>query len=279
MLRKLCFIWLFLLMTGCSSKLAYNNVDWLIYWYLDDYVELDKKQKKAFAQHLDTWLSWHRKQELNAYLVHLKELKQDIESNSLNDQRWRYHMDYAHSHWHRLRQQLAPGLAELAVQLSDEQVIYLFAALEKDNHDIAQQAASANEPDKLAQRRDSFTQQISRWIGKPTSQQEKIIASYAPQFRSTMQQWLSYRRQIQALARGLFANRHTNPHFIRELRQLLLNADDYRPSDYLQNRQFNSTLFAAMAGDICVSLTATQKRKFIQEIQRYIDDITDLMEE
>ena len=34
-----------ILLTGCSSKFAYNNIDWLMYWYIDDYVELDKSQK------------------------------------------------------------------------------------------------------------------------------------------------------------------------------------------------------------------------------------------
>ena len=32
--------------TGCSSKFAYNNLDWLVYWYVDDYIEFSDQQEE-----------------------------------------------------------------------------------------------------------------------------------------------------------------------------------------------------------------------------------------
>ena len=44
-----------LALTGCSSKFAYNNFDWLVYWYVDDYVELTNEQEDLFDVKIDRW--------------------------------------------------------------------------------------------------------------------------------------------------------------------------------------------------------------------------------
>ena len=174
---------------------------------------------------------------------------------------------------------MAPELATLAPQLSDEQVIYLFAALEKDNKEIEDDRFDGSEEDKRKAREKDFVKQLKTWIGKPDKRQKQIISVYTPQFRSTFEQWLQYRKRIQTEARRLFANRHINPDFSSQLEKLLINPDQYKTPEYLQNSVFNSNLFAAMAEELTRSLTAKQRRKFIKEIQSYIDDITDLMED
>ena len=65
---------------GCSTKFAYNNIDWLIYWYIDDYIELTPKQEQAFDEKLSGWLEWHKQQELPQYLSHIDELVSDIQT-------------------------------------------------------------------------------------------------------------------------------------------------------------------------------------------------------
>ena len=35
-------------LASCSSKLAYNNLDWWVYWYMDDYIELKDEQEEKF---------------------------------------------------------------------------------------------------------------------------------------------------------------------------------------------------------------------------------------
>jgi len=37
-------------LASCSSKLAYNNLDWWVYWYMDDYIELKDEQEEKFDE-------------------------------------------------------------------------------------------------------------------------------------------------------------------------------------------------------------------------------------
>lgn len=68
-------------MTGCSTKFAYNNFDWLVLWYFDDYIDFSNSQKAHFDQRLDDWIQWHRKEELAVFRTHLQPIRADIISS------------------------------------------------------------------------------------------------------------------------------------------------------------------------------------------------------
>ena len=135
-MRKWLCIFIVLLCGGCSSKLAYDNLDWLIYWYMDDYVELKDRQEALFDEKLDSWIDWHRSEELSKYQQQLQQLQQHIKNDALDRQTIAWHLDKGKNHIDAIRNKLAPELAQLASRLDDEQVIYLFAALERENEGV-----------------------------------------------------------------------------------------------------------------------------------------------
>ena len=67
--RVLAWCVLLLALGGCSAtQFIYNRVDVLVRWYLDDYVTLDRDQRKRFDVRLDAFLEWHRREELPTYV-------------------------------------------------------------------------------------------------------------------------------------------------------------------------------------------------------------------
>ena len=67
-----------LFLTGCSFTFVYNNLDWWVDWYLDDYVSLNKSQQKAFDERFTQLHDWHRATQLSAYANQLKSLQAQI---------------------------------------------------------------------------------------------------------------------------------------------------------------------------------------------------------
>ena len=54
-----------ILLAACSSlRLAYNNADTLLYWWLDAYVDFDSAQKSEVKNDIDAFFRWHRKTQL-----------------------------------------------------------------------------------------------------------------------------------------------------------------------------------------------------------------------
>ena len=59
-LRIFVLVSLLAALAGCSNSFVYNQLDWLIPWYLGDYVDLNREQQRAFKEQLGELLRWHR---------------------------------------------------------------------------------------------------------------------------------------------------------------------------------------------------------------------------
>ncbi len=280
MKKLVCFSLAFLL-SACSSKLAYNNLDWLIYWHMDDYIELNDAQEAQFDTYLDSWINWHRAEELAIYVEQMKQLKSDVVNDNLTKEVVLDNVEQARQHWVRIREKIAPQIALIALDVSDEQLIRFFAALEEDNKEEDEELAenqAKSEEERLVERIEDLTEDLEERIGDLTDEQHNIVAEYAPFFKSTHADWIEYRRSMQRASRKLFVTRPYNDDFVGELVTLINSPDDFRSERYKRNREKNSETYALLIADIAKVLTAKQKKKLLNEIQDIIDDLEDLME-
>ncbi|MCC2615444.1 DUF6279 family lipoprotein [Aestuariibacter halophilus] len=268
-----------LVLAGCSSTFAYNNLDWLLYWYLDDYVDLQRDQKQVFDQQLDTWLQWHRAEELGAYRNHLNDLREDLSQPHISAETLLAHMNRGRGHWERFRDRIVPGLAEFSPRLSDEQVNQLFDELEEQNRKNEQERYEGTEQERQAQRVEDLQDQVKGYIGRLTDSQKVLIAEHAPLFESSFDGWIQYRRQIQAKARALFDARHDNPAFVAELKALMLDPDQEKSDEYVAISNRNRARFAQLASQLHDTLTDKQRKRLLGEIDDLIDDLTTLIED
>ena len=279
--KLLIIVAMTLLLSACSSKFAYNNLDWLVHWYLDDYIELTKEQEDLFDGYFSKWHQWHRSEELDKYVAQLKALKQDIEQDELNAESMASHLDSATTHWTRLINELAPELAVLAKNLDEEQVESLFASLEDENVKSEEKLlknADLDEKEKLEKRQESLYDDLKERVGRLSKSQKAIVDSYSPKFVPTGLQNIEYRRRIQQAAKTLFENKDSNANFEQDLVYLLTHTDEFRGEKYIADSDHNRALYTAMMSDVLPTLSSKQKRKLIKQIQDMIEDFEDLSE-
>ncbi|GAA0857350.1 DUF6279 family lipoprotein [Aliiglaciecola litoralis] len=265
--------------SGCSSKFAYNNIDWMLYWYVDDFIELDKQQKSFLDSKVDKWHAWHRSNELVEYRQHLVDIKALLQEGSMTSEQWTQHLLRGSEHWHRFRDQIMPELSVLAIQLTDQQIIALFEELEKNNKERIEQRNEDSLEERIQDNKEDTQKQIKSWTGKLTSQQVAIINDHVDQFRSTFEEWIVYRRNMQSATKSLMLARHQLDDFPQQLTELMAKPDKYRSSDYLLANEHNQAVFANMLAELTASLTTKQKKKVFKEIDDLIDDIDDLIED
>ena len=276
-MRIVVAVILSLLLASCSSKFAYNNLDWWVYWYLDDYIELNDRQEEQFDDYLNNWLSWHKRSELTRYKAHLEQVKQQVVEDKLNYETLLKHLESAKSHWERVRDEVSPELAIMAKELSDEQVVTLFAALEKDNKEEEkerEEELKKTEQARLEKRIERIEEMVEERIGDLTKDQKQIVSTYATQYISTSGDWLKYRRDIQNAARRLFVTRSTNTNFADELIYLMQHPEDYRSEAYQQASTHNTKIMATMLSEIISVLTAKQKSTLIEHIDELIETVS-----
>ena len=102
---------LLLALAGCSTglRLAYQNLDRLAMWTLDDYVSLDKAQKAAFRREFSALQAWHRSTELPLYAADLRSLASAFEQDPAPREALERAMSQVEAHGERLWQQAQPA--------------------------------------------------------------------------------------------------------------------------------------------------------------------------
>ena len=66
--------------SGCTTKLAYDFLDWGLYWELRDYVKFNRDQRFRVKDEISQLIDWHRSEELPQYADQLEKLSKELKS-------------------------------------------------------------------------------------------------------------------------------------------------------------------------------------------------------
>ncbi|KAF7786365.1 hypothetical protein PRUB_a0907 [Pseudoalteromonas rubra] len=278
-MRKFLLMLALLTMTGCSTKFIYKNADWLSYWYLDDYVSLNDEQEAQFDERLLAWLNWHKSQELTRYAEQLTVLKSDIENDKITLQRIGYHRAQMLEHWHRLRNKVVPDLVEMAPMLSEAQANELFDELAEGEAERAEKRAKRSEQKKHKRWLKERKNNLKRWIGRLSAEQEGRIEQLYEQQVSTAALWSDYRARYQGELRALFAQPERGDAFKARLSELLMDPEAFRSEQLNLANEQNSKVNHQYLLDVYQSLSDKQKKRLVSELEELIEDIQSLAED
>ena len=267
-MKKLILIASLLILTGCSNKLVYNNLDWLVHWYIDDYIQFTPEQEAIFDQKLASWLSWHKNQEIPKYLASFNALTEDISNKQLDFKRLSHHQAVIEQHWQRLRAKIARELVEMAPLLSQQQVTYLFEKLDRDNQKELEEI-TRNNALSLEQRQTKKTERyrdnLTRWIGQLSPQQQTLTTDLYRQFQTNNRVWLEYRQHYQAALKAVLESSDIDPQFNEKLLDLITNPEQFRSGQLNQTLHHNMITFKHFLLNIEATLTEQQRQMSLKK--------------
>ena len=168
------------LLSGCSTiKLVYNQSDDLLYWWLDGYADLQDGQKQFTREALSDLQRWHRQQQLPEYIALLKRMQALAPQDVTPAQVCAVTEDMKDS-FIRLLRHVEPATAQLAVQLSPDQLRSVRKRFDKTNKDWRADWLEPNAEDRLRYRTKQATNRLEDFYGRLDKPQ-----------REALQQWLS----------------------------------------------------------------------------------------
>ncbi|WP_339462967.1 DUF6279 family lipoprotein [Pseudomonas sp. EA_105y_Pfl2_R69] len=239
-----------LLTTACSRiDLAYRNLDWLLPWRLNDYLNLDRQQQAWLKPRLQRHLQWHCSIELPRYIdwLHSTEsilIQAQPDSTQLLEQFAQF--DAALK---RIGVEITPTTIELLQGLSERQVDEFYAALDEDNLEDRQDFLDPPLAIQISERGERMQERLRPWLGRLNSAQKAHIADWATGLGEQNRLWLENRQRWQTQLRKTLAERD-NADFAEQLTRLLQQrerfySDEYRAS-YGRSRQALATLFSQL---------------------------------
>ena len=165
-MRKVLLLSSVLFLSGCTLQFGYNNIDWLVHWYVDDYVDLDREQREQFDTQMDKFLAWHRDNELPRYRNQLTELQQQVKSGSVSSEQWLDHLTRVRQHWWQSRDEMAELMVPLANTLSDAQVAALFDELKDQNEESREEELAETPEQDREERFERMIERLETWYSK-----------------------------------------------------------------------------------------------------------------
>jgi len=184
-----------LLLGACSSTtFFYNRLDFLVPWYVDDYVDLDREQNAYLDRQLEPFLAWHRYRELPRYaqlLAQLRELLEEpVELSGL--EQFTRHVEDAVD---RVQMRSLDWMLPLGRRLSDAQIEEFMASLEETQRDYEEEYL---ERDEDTFRDDSYERLLDRcedYLGRLTRAQKQTLRAAVADLRRSDRVWLEERQQ------------------------------------------------------------------------------------
>ncbi len=246
----LLLLCLSLLISACSrAGLAYRNLDWLVPWRLNDYLNLDSQQQAWLKPRLQTHLQWHCSAELPRYIDWLQTTESILAQPQPDSAQLLEQFAQFDAALNRIGVEITPTAIELLQGLSEQQVRELYAAMDEDNLEDRQDFLDPPLATQISERQTRMQERLRPWLGRLNTAQTDHIATWANSLGEQNRLWLENRQLWQAELRRVVAERDSAD-FAERVTRLLQQresfySDEYRAS-YGRSRQALATLFSQL---------------------------------
>jgi len=264
-----------LLLGACSTKMAYNYLDWILEWYVGDLVSLTEDQQWQFRNALARQLDWHRKKQLPLYVKSLDDLRNAINNGLTVEALQRIYHDQENG-LNELIKQITPTLSELLATLSDSQVEQLMENLEEQNQELEDEYVKKSRDELVAQRAERMIDRAENWVGTLNESQTQLITNWSRQIRPTAEQWIANRRAWQTKLGSSLKEKRQTAEFNKYIEDLFVNSDRTWPDSYRTDFEYNRNLVFNMLVNLENALSDQQRQHLFEEIAVLRKQLTEL---
>jgi hypothetical protein len=261
--------------SGCTIKLAYNFLDWGLYWELKDYVKFNRDQRLQVKNEISQLIDWHRSDELPQYADELEKLSIGLESGMTVEQLEKSY-DNLRDSWQRIIIKTLPAAVDIISNLNDQQINDFFDMLIEKEGDDAKDIESGTSARTLEEREAYVSEKVSDVIGELNEAQKALIAQWAQRMEPTKEfslvQAIKWRTRMQAA----IAQRHDEQQLEKNLMVLFANPNQLRSANYRRVIEKNKHLVMQLLFDLNQTLTSQQRSKLVKKLNGFIEDFRDL---
>jgi hypothetical protein len=275
MVRICLVIVMSIALSGCGVRFVYNQLDWLIPWYLDDYIELESAQEEQFQARLQAYLNWHRNEQLPQYARFLHQVAgkaeqglsaEDIASIEAQTE------DFAQA----LMDRLLNDLIDLLAVATDEQIDQLFDKLEQDNAKYRKSYIDDSADKQRAQRLKEVVRYAERWTGRLNADQLAMISDWAQKFQLMGVEIEQARLLWQQEFKRILSMRQDRHAYEKAFRGLIANPTFGRSQQLQEKLEQNSTLVVQLYLQLDKTLSDRQRQHMVKKLRSYADDFQTL---
>ena len=265
----ICLLWL----QACSNTFIYNQLDWLIPWYVDDYVDLTRVQRTDLKVGLKSTLRWHRAEELASYVLIFDRIEQDLQQpvTAATVQSW---ANLALAAWERVEARMLPLAFELGADLSEEQMQGFIEKLWEQQEEFEEEYLERDDLEYVEDGYETLEENIREFLGRLSPEQKQLLQLAAESLRRFDYAWLEERRAWLEELQGYLQREPGWQQAILDAIEVREQARDTRYSEeYLYNQ---GVINGAIAGALNLR-SDKQSARLQRALDRFREDLNTLI--
>lgn len=276
MLRRLKLLMLLLtlslVLAGCNRVgLAYRNLDVIIPWTLNDYLDMNAGQKSWFNDTLKEHLAWHCTTQLPGYLDWLDRLQQMVDSNQVTDAALQTRTVEAKQAIAEIAREITPSAVQLLQGLDDQQVKDMSDALAKDLRKRQDEYLKPPLAQQIKERAERMSKRLDAWIGPLSPAQQNRVTAWSAELGAQNQAWIGNRAHWQAQFIEALQQRH-NADFPQKIQQLLVDRESLWTPQYRAAYAQTEAAARGLLVDVMAQSSPAQRVKLTQKIDKVRSD-------
>ena len=254
--------------TACSNKFFYNQLDWLIPWYVDDYVDLTLVQKENLDKQVEMLLQWHRGEELSHYIAILNHIEKDV-TEYVTVETVKNWSDAVLISAERVQVNILPLAIELGEELTEEQMAEFVKNLWDRQAELEEEYLSRSNEEYIEDNYESLTDNLGKYVGRLSDAQKERLNKAANTMQRFDHVWLEDRRSWLEKLEGLMKRE-------QGWQQATIDAFALRgkqqPKRFKQYLSYNTTIIHQSIADVINQLSDKQRGKLLVEIAEIKND-------
>lgn len=250
---------------SCSKQFVYNQLDWLIPWYVDDYVDLTLVQEEDLDKQVDILLRWHRDEELTRYITILEHIERDISGEVTVEtvETWFDEMLFAVK---RVQKTILPSAIKLGEDLSDDQMSEFIDNLWQRHKELEKEYLSRNNEEYIKDNYDNLTDNLGKYVGRLSAVQEDRLNKAARSMQRLDKVWLEDRKNWLKKIEDLLKR---EPGWQQAMLAAFEVREELQPKMFKQYLSYNTSIISVAIADVLNELSDAQRGKLMTEIAEF----------
>jgi hypothetical protein len=259
---------------ACSENtFVYNRLDILLPWYVTGYVDLDQTQKAYLDELVARFLTWHRSQELPAYL-HILEAIEDSLKQPLTPDGVAAIASQFEKAGLRLQDEALDGLLDLGTRLTDAQVKGYLKVMWDRQHEFEEKYLKRTDQEFYEDNYDILLDYSQDYLGRLSDQQRQLLRDACGRLLRSDRAWLQERAGwLAQLATVL----QRQPGWQEQIRAQVTARNEHIPPEFQRIYEHNMEIIYATIAQVFNGRSAQQDRHLRNKLAALRSDIETLI--
>ncbi len=268
--RRLVLLALLAGLASCSSTtFFYNRLDFLVPWYVEDYVDLDRMQQGFLEEQLDPFLTWHRREELPRYVETVDRIE-DAVSDSLEYEELVAIQRDIEAAYRRLEARGMEWMLALGGELTDEQMDEFLDSLEERQGEFEEEYLERDAQEFVDDSYDNLKDNLEDYLGRLSKEQKAIAKRAAWELARADAAWLEEQSRWLEKLRELLKR---EPGWEQRLKDAVAVREQNFTPEYAEAIEHNTQVLYRAVSEILNSRSEKQDKVLREKLRELREDL------